>query len=759
MPEILFFPHFGPGWRSHRRVVEVHLDFSRDGKNEFPRKVSDIRQVLIEAGVLNNQEHFPAQPLREDRISWYSGLLIQTALLLQQKAGHRVGFSSVNCQPDHNRCTALMEHEDSETGMAAVELVAKVVFGHSTAATEPYERFFQFARNRVLPLETDAIIRAARRADVPCFQLEREPLTGQFDTGPRVRPNGLISLGHGVAGEILDGTFCVSRADDRLKALLRNPRQRLAILQRLAIPVNQSGNDDEAGSGRFHLLVINEQVTIIAEQADSGLQVVSEAHSSYTEQALAIHKEVAGMPLVISLLSRDISKPLTQTGGCVLDFDLAPDLERFPGGCEGGEKLLGSAAEELINWLFPDKRKARMPVVAVTGTNGKTTTCRMINHIQGYSGRKPGLVSTDGIFLNGRQVSDRDAGAFIGHARVLTNKSVDVAVLEAHHRGMAIRGFAFDKCNVAVCLNVTEEHIEMGEIESVEQMTRIKRSLLEQASDAAVLFADDLNCLSMLGHVSANIIVLVSLKSDVVQLRALANKESACFCVVEFAGQDEWLVFYAGNERFPVMPVKQIPATFNGAARFNVSNAMHALAASYLLGTDFAAIRKALSKFSAGQALTPGRMNVFDGLPFRIIMDFAHNPDGMQKVCEFVDRQNVSGRKLIAFSGLSKRSDDLNRKSAQSVAGHFDFYFCKDIEPGKPPKRRFTGPFMQQVLIDEGVPREATRVLTFGREVMFEVFDACEPGDLLLLLVGLSESRKVPGYIQEYGKMQQTPAR
>jgi cyanophycin synthetase len=238
-------------------------------------------------------------------------------------------------------------------------------------------------------------------------------------------------------------------------------------------------------------------------------------------------------------------------------------------------------------------------------------------------------------------------------------------------------------------------------------------------------------------------------------LQALGHNGSACFCVVESVEEIEWLVFYDQEKRLPVIPVNELPATFAGTARFNVSNAMHALAATYLLGTGIESIRAALGTFSSGQAQTPGRMNVFNDLPFRIIMDFAHNPDGMQKVCEFIDRQKVSGKKLIAFSGLGKRSDDLNRKSAQAIAGHFDFYFCKDIEPSKPPKRRFTGPFMQQVLIDEGVPRQATTVLTFGRDDMFRVFDACEPGDELLVLVGLFESRKMPGYIQEYKKNKQ----
>lgn len=755
MPEILFFPYFGPNRRSDRRVVELHLDFSTGNDIEFPKQVSDIRLSLIEAGVLHQREHFPEQALREDRVYWYSSLLVQTALLLQRKNGHRVGYFSISCQLDKNRCTALVEHEHSEVGMAAVKLAVKVFSGHSGSLAEAYKRFSEFARKTALPLETAAIIRAARQAGIPCFQLEREPLSGRFNTGHRVRKNGLLMLGHGAASHLLDGTFCIDKAGERLKAMLRNPDQRKHLLQQLGIPVIQNRSGAKPERALFHLLVVNGRITALTELAQGQFQVISEAHTSFMDLVRSISKEVGFVPLAISLQARDLSQPLENLNGVVVDFDLAPDLQLFLGGLEGGAELLDSAAGHLVNWLFPDKSIARMPSIAVTGTNGKTTTSRMISHILRESGRKPGLVCTDGIFLNGKQVSDGDASSFIGHARVLTSKLVDVAVLETHHRGIVLRGFAFNQCHVAVCLNVTEEHIEVGEIESVEQMTRIKRALLERANDAVVLFADDPNCLSMIGSLHAEKVCLVSLRFNLKQLREMVAKDKACFCVLESLKGEEWLVFYANDERIPVMPVNRIPATFDGTARFNVSNAMHALAATYLLDVDIESIVAALGKFKAGQELTPGRLNVFDDLPFRVIMDFAHNPDGMQKICEFTDRQNTQGRKLIAFAGLGKRSDELNRKSAQAVAGHFDFYFCKDIEPSKPPKRRFTGPFMQQVLIDEGVSRDATTVLTFGKEVMFRIFDACEPGDLLLLLLGHFETGKVPGYIQEYQAMKQ----
>jgi len=750
MPETLFFPYFGPNRRFHKRVVELRLDFGCKDETEFPGKTSDIQDLLLKTGILNKSEHFPAEPLREDRINWYSSLLAQTALLLQRKNGHRVDFFLVKCQVDKARCTVLLEHEHSKVGMAAVELALIIFSGKSDQLAEYYRRFSEFARMHALPLETEAIIRAASLRDIPCFQLEREPLTGRFNTGHRIRQNGLLSLGHGAACHILDGTFCVDKAGDMVKTLLQNPAQRLALVQHLGMPIIQNAPATNTDSRLFHLLVINGQITAVTGLTDSGMQTVDGIHASISSLALAISREIGDTPIAISLQARNLSQPLAQTGEGVLDFDLAPDLDRILAGCNDGSDLMDRAATELINWLFPDKSGARMPIVAITGTNGKTTTSRMVSHILQCSGLKPGLVSTDGIFLNGRQISSEDAGSFIGHARVLTSPLVDAAVLESHHRGLAIRGFAFDGCDVAVCLNVTEEHIETGEIESVEQMAGIKRSLLEQARGAAVLFADDSNCVSMLDFINAEKTCLVSLLSGVEQLRTLTSKDGTCFCVVESVNGKDWIIFHEKEKRLPVMPVSEIPATLDGTVRFNVSNAMHALASTYLLGIGIEPIRAALSNFHASQEMTPGRINIVDDFPFRIIMDFAHNPDGMKKVCEFIDLQKVQGRKLVAFAGLSKRTDDLNRKSAQAIAGHFDFYFCKDYEPSEPPKRRFTGPFMQQVLIEEGVPQQATEVVTFGRDVVFSIFDACKPGDLLLFLVGHFEAKRLPGYIQEY---------
>ena len=752
MPEILFFPYYGPNRRSDRRVVEIRLDFGSDESSGFPLKVSDIRTILVDSGVLTEGESFPEKPPPDDRTDWYSSLLAQTALLLQRKNDHRVKYFCVSCEPGIKRCTALVEHEHSEVGMAAVKLAISMFSGRQESLAEDFRSFSKFARERVLPLETEAIINAARRRKIPVFQLDREPLSGLFDTGFRIRRNGLLSLGHGVTSHVLDGTFCVDKAGDYLKALLRNPDQRMALLRQFEIPTVQLVDRNNADTRKFILLIINGNVTAVEQLANGNIQVIGGVHESLLHMCRAISEEAGFAPVAVTVLTTDISRSLTRTGGWVQDFNLAPNLNMLlrPGNEE--PDLLDSAADSLLNWLFPDHQKASMPIVAITGTNGKTTTSRMISHILQMSGRKPGLVCTDGIFLNGRQVSHADASSFIGHARVLTSNQVDLAVLETHHRGIAVRGFAFQSCDIAVCLNVTAEHLEEGEIETVEEMAVIKRALLERASKVAVLFADDAYCMAMLKFLQADTICLVSLQSTVAQLRRLVSHNHTSFCVLETMADEQWIILYSDQQRLPVMPVVQIPATFDGTARFNISNAMHAIVACHFAGTNIRAIRSSLSAFSAGQEMTPGRMNVYDELPFRIIIDFAHNADGMIKVCDFIDRQTVTGRKLIAFAGSGKRNDETNIKAAQAVAGHFDFYFCKDYEPSEPPKRKYMASFMQQVLIEEGIAENQTAILTFGKNQIFKIFDACEPGDLLLMLLGHVEKKTVPGYIRDYAR-------
>ncbi len=753
MPEILFFPYFGPGRRSDLRVVEIRLDFdavSAVGSDNFPIQTSEIRQLLLDAEVLSSTENYPDCAPAEDRLTNSLELLAQTALLFQSLNGHRVSFSCVTRESGRNRYTVLVEHESSVVGMAAVKLAVDMFSGTISSLAQPYGVFSRFARERALPLETQVIIELARRRDIPVFQLEREPLAGCFNTGLRIRRNGLLIVGHGKNSHVLDGTFCVDRSGDYLKALLRNPGQRRDLLKQAGIPTAQMGNNGADESGLFHLLLVNGRVTAIRPSADGESGVVGEMHESLIEMCQVIHDKAPCAAIAVSLNAASLSKPLAQTGDAVIDFNLAPDLEQVFSRCADRQGLMERAAGDLLDWLFGGNGSARIPLITVTGSNGKTTASRMISHIMQTAGRSPGLVCTDGIFLNGRQLTSTDASSFIGHARVLTSNQAGIAVLETHHRAIAIRGFAFHQCDVAVCLNVTEEHLREGEIETLEEMARIKCALLERASDTAILFADDERCLGMIERLGAKRICLVSLQSGVDQLNGFVAAERACFCVLETVENEAWIILYQQGERIAVMPVSKIPATFDGAARFNVSNAMHAIAAAYFAGTEIGSIRSALGVFSAGERFTPGRMNEYRGLPFRLIVDFAHNPDGMKNICDFVDQVEVTGRKLIAFAVDANRTKETNAKVARAAAGHFDFYFCKEYEPVEGGRIPCRAPLIQQVLIDEGVPAEQTTVVSYGRDAIYQVLDACQPGDFLMLLLGNVEKPKAPAIIRDY---------
>jgi UDP-N-acetylmuramyl tripeptide synthase len=757
MPVIEWFAYAGPNRRSDRKVVEVTLKFGPADQNAFPTSSNEIKRLLVEGGILAEVEHFPGETLPGERMAWYSSLLMQTALLFQQKAGHRVSFTSVSVCSGKQLCIALVEHQHIDVGMTAVKLAIELLTGKRRLLAEPFRMFREFALQRRLPVETEAIIHAAVERDIPCIQLEQNPYKREdfsdLSGGACIRKNGLLMLGHGKFQRVLEGTFPLD-GPEFLKDLLRDRDRRRALLDQLEIPVAQPVTAAGAPAAQFHLVVVNGEVTTLTGPPHVAPPCLDDVHTTYVKYALDINREVGLAPVAVTISSEDISKSPQGAGDGVLDFVLAPKLESFTakqaGGVPGGLQI---SANAIVEWLFPGRCTARLPIIAVTGTNGKTTTTRMINHVMTFAGRRPGMVCTDGVFIDGEVVEEGDACMDVGHFKVLTSKEVDIAVLETHHAGIMSRGFAFQWCDIAICLNVSEDHLGVGNVNTVEDMAAVKQALPERARHAAILNADDPFCMAMLKAVKAEKVCLVSMELPFADLAVRAAGRKACFCVLEAVDSKEWLVIHDDGKRLPVIPVDGIPATFNGMARFNVSNAMHTAVACYLAGVDVNSLGQALQCFTSGYDTTPGRMNEFDDLPFRIIMDFAHNPDGFRNVAEFVDRQSVNGRKMVVFAGTGDRTDETLEKMSAELAGHFDFYFCKEhlrLEDANERKRRPVAKIMQKGLLDAGVPESRTAVLMHGEEVIFSIFDACHPGDLLIMLLGHVEKHLLAGYISKY---------
>lgn len=199
------------------------------------------------------------------------------------------------------------------------------------------------------------------------------------------------------------------------------------------------------------------------------------------------------------------------------------------------------------------------------------------------------------------------------------------------------------------------------------------------------------------------------------------------------------------------MESQHIPATFSGTARFNISNAMHAASAAFEIGIPVSTIRSALGRFHANREMTPGRLNVYDQLPFRVVVDNAHNPGGLRQLMKFVDRQSPSGRKVISFAGPSGRSVNIYLQMARAVAGHFDLYFCNDRTPKPGDNPDYLAPILRDELLACGVEKQKVLLGKRGRVAWKQIFGECAQGDLLILCLSPVEFDDARRFIDAYG--------
>ncbi|HKX57300.1 MAG TPA: cyanophycin synthetase, partial [Xanthomonadales bacterium] len=299
-------------------------------------------------------------------------------------------------------------------------------------------------------------------------------------------------------------------------------------------------------------------------------------------------------------------------------------------------------------------------------------------------------------------------------------------------------GFAYATSDVAICCNVTEDHLGRLNLYNLDALAAAKALVINRATKAAVLNADNPYSLAMLAAAPAQRIGLVSLYCTVDQLRIKLDRPGAV-CVLEQQQELSWLVLYDGEHRIALLPEQDIPASFKGMARHNTANAMHAALACYLLGLGVAAIRTALGGFQSDFASSPGRLNVLQGLPFQFIMDYAHNLDGFRVLCDFVDQLPVTGRKMLCLAFAGDRLDSDIQRACSLLAAHFDYFVCRRYRRlrGRLPDEipRLTSRYLQAA----GVPESSLQLELDPDSAIQSALDSARPGDLLVVLTGSSE--------------------
>jgi cyanophycin synthetase len=391
--------------------------------------------------------------------------------------------------------------------------------------------------------------------------------------------------------------------------------------------------------------------------------------------ARVVGLDIAG----IDFICPDISVPVRETGGGIVEVNAAPGFRMHTNPTEGEAQYV---AKPVIDALFPPGSPSRIPIVAVTGTNGKTTTARMIAHIMKGMGRKVGMTSTDGIFVDGRPVRRGDMSGPRSASTVLQNPTVDFAVFEVARGGILREGLGYQRNDVAVVLNVTGDHLGLGGINSLKQLAAVKQVVVEAVprDGVAVLNADDPLVAAMARHCSGSVIYF-SMDPDNEIIRRQASRGRRAV-VVEPGRNGEMIALRHGRKSMPLAWTHLLPSTFEGRARMNVQNAIAATAAAWAAGAHLHDIRQGLRTFTTSYFMAPGRLNVFELDGFRVVVDYAHNPPAMQALGEFVEslarpspggnRPLVTGRRIAVVATAGDRRDEDIVELGRLAADYFD---------------------------------------------------------------------------------------
>ncbi len=441
--------------------------------------------------------------------------------------------------------------------------------------------------------------------------------------------------------------------------------------------------------------------------------------------AMAIGLDVAG----VDFLCPDISESFKINGGAICEVNAAPGFRMHVAPSEGEPR---DVAGPVMDLLFPPGSPSRIPIASITGTNGKTTTARMLAHIFKLTGLHVGLTTTDGVYIDGHKTVEGDMTGPTAARMVLRDPSVEVAVLETARGGLLRRGMGYRKCNVAACLNVQTDHLGLRGIDTLEELALVKRIPIEVAKDTAVLNADDPLCLRMADHTGAEKVCYVTMNHS----HALVKEhiQSGGMAVVLEEGiTGQMITIYDKEAHIPLLWTHQVPATLDGRALHNVQNAMFAAAMAFSMGLKLQDIRHGLQTFDSTYFQVPGRMNIFDEHPFKVILDYGHNPEAIRAMCQLVERLGAKGRRVLVLAAPGDRRDEDIREIARLTAGHFDHYICRRDDSLRGRESDEIPMILRECLIENGVDTSNIEVIPDEELAVETALNMGRKDDILLI--------------------------
>lgn len=470
----------------------------------------------------------------------------------------------------------------------------------------------------------------------------------------------------------------------------------------------------------------------------TAIDVTDEVHPEnvflFERIARIIGLDVAG----VDIIAENVSEPLHASGGGIIEVNAAPGFRMHLAPSEG---IGRNVAEHVIDMLFPAGAQSRIPIFAITGTNGKTTTTRLIAHILKGTGRTVGFTTTDGTYIQNQQIVRGDNTGPVSAQLVLKDPTVDVAVLETARGGIIRSGLGFDHCDIGVVLNVAADHLGMKDVNTLEDLARVKSVVPRAVSKSgfAVLNAEDPLVYKMKELVDGKVVCFsMDENNPTIKRRAERGRVS---CVYE----NGYVTILKGKWKVRVEKATNIPLTYGGRAEFMVQNVLAATLACFVHGVSIEDIRVGLTTFNAGTAQTPGRLNFTEVGHVTVLMDYAHNPAGFQGLTKFISRLPNKYRTVVMNVPGDRRDEDI-REMGEIAGNNFDRIV---IRAGNYLRGREAVDIA--ALIQEGIARSEgepqVRVIPDSRDAIHHAIKNGRKGELVVTLADV-----VPddiGYVQE----------
>lgn len=438
----------------------------------------------------------------------------------------------------------------------------------------------------------------------------------------------------------------------------------------------------------------------------------------------------------VDFLCPDISKSWRAVGGAINEVNAQPGMRaHWPG--DQNRDING----EIIDSVFRD-HPSRIPTIAITGTNGKSTVAKMLHHIWMFAGKQAGVCTTSGVWIGEALITQENLSGYPGGRLLLNDPLIEVAIIEMPRKGLLYFGHPCDQYDVAALLNVQNDHIGVDGINSLEEMANLKAEVLARARHAVVINAEDPLCLASLSHARNCRHIMVAMSANVVAIHEhRAQKNGEAVFVTEQNGH-RYIILAQGSTQIQLMPIDDIPATMGGLLAFNENNALFAIALAWAQGVPIETIRAAIGCFDNTPEHNPGRYNLMTDLPFKVLLDYGHNPDGIRQLCEVVRGIPTLGQRILLNLKIGNRHLAHINEVAPKLSETFDRFVLGCDSDFVKKSADYVGidpeaimlDASQAALIEAGAKAETIVTERGYQEAIQLALRSANPGDLLVIL-------------------------